>query len=104
VYAHYAAIVQSSGIGKSRTVDEMGKVHFSIPINLRDADSTGLFYVYICLTAANSTCIYTLTRLSSCGSRSSELLNPKRSREDVLYSRLLLHSSIVRANASGSQR
>jgi hypothetical protein len=41
VYAHYVAIVQSSGMGKSRTVDELGKCHFSIPMNLRDAKSTG---------------------------------------------------------------
>ncbi|KIM74987.1 hypothetical protein PILCRDRAFT_13928 [Piloderma croceum F 1598] len=31
----------SSGMGKSRTVDELGKQHFSIPINLRNATSTG---------------------------------------------------------------
>ena len=36
------SVVQSSGTtGKSRTVDELGKKHFSIPINLRDAQSTG---------------------------------------------------------------
>jgi hypothetical protein len=34
ICAHYAAIVQSSGMGKSRTVDEMSKEHFVIPINL----------------------------------------------------------------------
>jgi hypothetical protein len=28
IYAHYAAIVQSSGMGKSRTVDELGKAFF----------------------------------------------------------------------------
>ena len=41
VYAHYAAIVQSSGMGKSRTVDELAKNHFVIPLNLREAESTG---------------------------------------------------------------
>ena len=41
VYAHYAAIVQSSGMGKSRTVDEMAKEHFVIPINVRDPKSQG---------------------------------------------------------------
>ncbi|KIM88098.1 hypothetical protein PILCRDRAFT_3154 [Piloderma croceum F 1598] len=41
VYANYLAIVQSSGMGKSRTVDEMGKHHFLIPMNLREAESTG---------------------------------------------------------------
>ena len=42
VYAHYAAIVQSSGMGKSRAVDELGKEHFSLPINLREPESTGI--------------------------------------------------------------
>ena len=41
VYAHYAAIVQSSGMGKSRTVDEMAKEHFVLPINVRDPKSQG---------------------------------------------------------------
>ncbi|KAF8240638.1 hypothetical protein L208DRAFT_1384042 [Tricholoma matsutake] len=40
IYAHFCSVVQSSGMGKSRTVDELGKEHFSIPINLRDARST----------------------------------------------------------------
>ncbi|KAM6499182.1 hypothetical protein JOM56_004690, partial [Amanita muscaria] len=41
IYAHSCSVVQSSGMGKSRTVDELGKKCFSIPINLRDAQSTG---------------------------------------------------------------
>jgi hypothetical protein len=41
LYAHYAAIVQSSGMGKSRTVDELGKLHFVIPMNLRGKDTSG---------------------------------------------------------------
>ena len=41
VYANYLAIVQSLGMGKSRIVDEMSKRHFVIPMNLREADSTG---------------------------------------------------------------
>jgi hypothetical protein len=41
VYAHFAAIVQSSGMGKSRTVDELAKGRFVIPLNLRGAKSTG---------------------------------------------------------------
>ncbi|KAF8345733.1 hypothetical protein F5887DRAFT_154644 [Amanita rubescens] len=41
VYAHFCSVVQSSGMGKSRTVDELGKKHFSIPINLRDERSNG---------------------------------------------------------------
>ena len=31
-------------MGKSRTVDELGKTHFMIPINLRPLDSTGIFF------------------------------------------------------------
>ena len=42
VYAHYAAIIQSSGMGKSRTVDEMGKKHFVIPVNLRNPGAQGV--------------------------------------------------------------
>ena len=42
VYAHYAAVVQSSGMGKSRTVDEMGREHFVIPINIRHPESRGM--------------------------------------------------------------
>jgi hypothetical protein len=41
VYAHYAAIVQSSGMGKSRMVDQLAKCRFIIPINLRGPNSTG---------------------------------------------------------------
>jgi hypothetical protein len=41
LYAHFSAIVQSSGMGKSRTVDELAKNLFVIPINLRAANSTG---------------------------------------------------------------
>jgi hypothetical protein len=40
-YGNYTAIVQSSGMGKSRAVDELGKHHFVIPINLRKCGSTG---------------------------------------------------------------
>ena len=41
LYARYAGIVQSSGTGKSRAVDEMSKTHFVIPINLRAEGTTG---------------------------------------------------------------
>jgi hypothetical protein len=44
IYAHYTAIVQSSGMGKLRMVDELGKEHFVIPINLRGPHSTGAVY------------------------------------------------------------
>lgn len=42
-YANFATIVQSSGMGKSRMVDEMGKHVLLIPVNLRpDGDTGGL--------------------------------------------------------------
>jgi hypothetical protein len=44
-YAHYAAIVQSSGMGKSRMTDELAKTHFVIPINIREALCTGTLIV-----------------------------------------------------------
>ncbi|KAI0275398.1 hypothetical protein BC834DRAFT_852618 [Gloeopeniophorella convolvens] len=40
-YRPYSPIVQSSGTGKSRLVDEFAKTHFSIPITLREPDSMG---------------------------------------------------------------
>jgi hypothetical protein len=41
-YARYAAIVQSSGTGKSRLVHEVANTIFSIPINLRAPTSAGV--------------------------------------------------------------
>lgn len=35
LYARLLAIVQSSGMGKSRMIDELAKNHFVIPLNLR---------------------------------------------------------------------
>ena len=34
-YARYTSIVQSSGMGKSRAVDEFSKQHLVVPLNLR---------------------------------------------------------------------
>jgi len=34
-YARYTSIVQSSGMGKSRTIDELSKTHLVVPMNLR---------------------------------------------------------------------
>ena len=42
-YEHILAIVQSSGMGKSRLIDEFSKSHFVIPLNLRASES-GNFY------------------------------------------------------------
>ncbi|KAF8510465.1 hypothetical protein BU17DRAFT_55347 [Hysterangium stoloniferum] len=40
-HAHYTSIVQSSGMGKSRLVDEFAKSHFVIRMNLRRANAGG---------------------------------------------------------------
>ena len=40
-YAHYTAIVQSSGMGKSRLVDQFSKTHLVVPMNLRHPDAHG---------------------------------------------------------------
>ncbi|KAG5650692.1 hypothetical protein H0H81_011366 [Sphagnurus paluster] len=40
-YGRFLPIVQSSGMGKSRLVDELGKTYFTIPINLREGNSKG---------------------------------------------------------------
>ncbi|EDR02266.1 uncharacterized protein LACBIDRAFT_295447 [Laccaria bicolor S238N-H82] len=41
VYANYASIVQSSGMGKSRMTDELAKTCFVITMNLRGMHTTG---------------------------------------------------------------
>ncbi|KIL63609.1 hypothetical protein M378DRAFT_164281 [Amanita muscaria Koide BX008] len=41
VYARYASIIQSSGMGKSRMIDELSKKHLVLPINLRLSSDTG---------------------------------------------------------------
>ncbi|KAI0275350.1 hypothetical protein BC834DRAFT_45359 [Gloeopeniophorella convolvens] len=41
IYAPYCPIIQSSGTGKSRLLDEFAKTHLSIPINLRNPNTTG---------------------------------------------------------------
>ncbi|KAH9037252.1 hypothetical protein EDB85DRAFT_2287937 [Lactarius pseudohatsudake] len=40
-YVPFCSIVQSSGMGKSRLVDEFSKTNFLIPINLREAGARG---------------------------------------------------------------
>jgi len=48
-YTQYLAIIQSSGTGKSRMIDELSKEHLVIPLNLRGSRETGLsFYVLSC--------------------------------------------------------
>ncbi|KAH9051699.1 hypothetical protein EDB87DRAFT_1582246 [Lactarius vividus] len=52
-YARYCSIVQSSGMGKSRLLDELSKKHFMIPINLRPEDArANHFFHALFLTAA----------------------------------------------------
>ena len=46
-YARYLAIVQSSGTGKSRMIEELSKTHLVIPVNLRGSSETGLFLVFV---------------------------------------------------------
>jgi hypothetical protein len=41
-YARFTSIVQSSGMGKSRTIDELSKKHLIVPLNLRK-DPKGKF-------------------------------------------------------------
>ena len=41
-YARYTSIVQSSGMGKSRAVDELSKTHLVVPLTLRQ-ESKGKF-------------------------------------------------------------
>ncbi|KIL61713.1 hypothetical protein M378DRAFT_42226, partial [Amanita muscaria Koide BX008] len=40
-YARYLAIVQSSGTGKSRMIEELSKKHLVIPVNLRGPRESG---------------------------------------------------------------
>ncbi|KAM6501265.1 hypothetical protein JOM56_004279 [Amanita muscaria] len=41
VYARYASIIQSSGMGKSRMIDELSKKHLVLPVNLRPSSDKG---------------------------------------------------------------
>ncbi|KZS99725.1 uncharacterized protein LAESUDRAFT_732934 [Laetiporus sulphureus 93-53] len=44
LYSNYVSIVQSSGTGKSRTVDEMARLVFTFPFNLRAEGNSGYAY------------------------------------------------------------
>ncbi|KAG9082082.1 hypothetical protein FRC06_005231 [Ceratobasidium sp. 370] len=45
-YANFLPIVQGSGMGKSRTVDELARRVFMLPFNLRPAaDQTGALFL-----------------------------------------------------------
>ena len=45
-YARYQSIIQSSGMGKSRMIDELSKEHIVIPINLRTS-GTGMLHLVL---------------------------------------------------------
>ena len=49
-YARYTSIVQSSGMGKSRTIDELSKTHLVVPMNLRQESKGKLFDIWISST------------------------------------------------------
>ena len=43
-YARYTSIVQASGMGKSRGVDELAKKHLVVTMNLREDSEGALLY------------------------------------------------------------
>ena len=43
-YKNTCAIVQSSGTGKSRMVDELAKLVFTLPINIRRSEGISMTY------------------------------------------------------------
>ncbi|PBK83916.1 hypothetical protein ARMGADRAFT_1170298 [Armillaria gallica] len=59
-YTAFMSITQSSGMGKSRLIDEFSKTHFVIPLNLRDPSTIGFppsdkeVYSYLTSGEANS--------------------------------------------------
>jgi hypothetical protein len=57
IYAHYCSIVQSSGMGKSRLLDEFSKCFFLIPINLRPTNSEGTSYLLFHVMAGHQPCL-----------------------------------------------
>lgn len=42
-YTSFCSIVQSSGMGKSRLLDELSKTHFLIPVNLHETETRGVY-------------------------------------------------------------
>ncbi len=54
-YMRTCSIVQSSGAGKSRLMDELAKHHFLIPINLRADGSTGMSCLFRFHALTNAT-------------------------------------------------
>ena len=48
-YARFCSIVQSSGMGLSRLLNEFSKIHFLIPINLRPENSHSASILFLFL-------------------------------------------------------
>jgi hypothetical protein len=71
-YARYTSIVQSSGMGKSRTIDELSKKHLVVPLNLR-VESNGKFLGMSQLSRFDLN-----ARISSGGRGCSRLASPKQ--------------------------
>jgi hypothetical protein len=46
-YGRYCSIIQSSGMGKSRLLDEFSKSYFLIPINLRSESGGSSYHFYL---------------------------------------------------------
>ncbi len=47
LYARLLPLVQSSGMGKSRLIDEFSKKYFVIPFNLREGNHGDFFELYL---------------------------------------------------------
>lgn len=59
LYSNFVPIVQSSGMGKSRMVDEAAKMIFTLPFNLRsgaDKSPSGKFFPTLILPRALANC------------------------------------------------
>lgn len=98
IYAYCTSVVQSSGMGKSRMMDEMAKYVVLIPVNLRPTD-TGIIFPQMLLLKFS----YTETRLSSRGKRVPRILyepsgQAKGQRGPLLHPMRLLSDSLVPCN------
>ncbi len=57
-HVKYAFILQSSGTGKSRAIDELAKSHFSLPICLREDHAAGAIYYVLPCHPLSLTCTF----------------------------------------------
>lgn len=93
VYAPFCSVVQSTGTGKSRTADELGKTQFCIPINLRGAQSPGI--VFLALPLVSPWPIMRLSRISSCWPRGQRLFDDEWDRGSIISPGLLFYWRFV---------